>query len=189
MDTQIEKPKDFSEQIIRIVYEYFNVDYSLRLSKSRRQQIIIPKHISCFFLKKYNSKIGYHEMSQRFGMANHTSVLFAVKKVQFLSKRDSFYVKQIENIENIISETLFQRKSIYGNLHKKCSIVGFVGNKKVLFFGFDEKDVFSSIKKMQQDEVFKSISHHDSEYTVSVVESVSDYENKQPLKEPDSSDC
>lgn len=124
--------------------------------------------------------MGYHEMSQRFGMANHTSVLFAVKKVEFLSKRDSFYVKQIENIERVISESLFQGKPIYGSLHKKCSIVGFVGNKKVLFFGFDEKDVFSSIKKMQQDEVFKSISHHDSEYAVSVVESITDIDVSQP---------
>ncbi len=173
METQNEKQvtEKIIDEIVNQVYSYYGKDTILAKSKKRKQEIILPKHASIFFIRKYSPKVGYERIANYFEMANHTSVLFAFKKMEWLSKRDKFYSKQMEDIDKLIVENVFKNSSIYDNKHNGCSIVDFTGGKKVLFLGFDKKDVFASVKNMQKQETFKNISHHDSKYIVSIVES------------------
>ncbi|HPD34423.1 MAG TPA: chromosomal replication initiator protein DnaA [Candidatus Kapabacteria bacterium] len=90
------------ENIRQIVANYFQLTCEEMLSKSRKQELVIARQLSMYFVKKYMN-IPLKKIAEAFGTKDHTSVVYAIKKVNQYLQFDKSFRKSFETIENIIS--------------------------------------------------------------------------------------
>lgn len=87
------------DKIIREVGEFFNIPPDVVSGNSRYSRIVLARQLAMYLARKYTneslSSIGYH-----FGDRNHTSVLYACKKVQQRVQKDPEFKNIIESISS-----------------------------------------------------------------------------------------
>lgn len=84
--------------IQKCVAEYFKISVDDLKGKSRKKEIVIPRHIAMFFTKEFTSmtlkSIGYH-----YGKRDHTTVLNAVSAVNDLITTDKSINNAVEELK------------------------------------------------------------------------------------------
>jgi chromosomal replication initiator protein len=83
------------EKIIETVSEYYGQEKTDVLSKSRRAEYILPRHVSMYLLHEV-AKLSKSQIGKIFS-TNHTTVIAAVRKVKDKLKKDSHFLLTIEN--------------------------------------------------------------------------------------------
>ncbi|MGI4816703.1 MAG: helix-turn-helix domain-containing protein [Janthinobacterium lividum] len=68
------------------VATYFNIKKSDIISSKRSKFIVEPRQIAMFLIKKLTD-YSYFKIGQAFGKKNHTTVLHACKKINYLKKK------------------------------------------------------------------------------------------------------
>ncbi len=89
------------EEIQRIVANHFNIKLTDLKSSSRAKPIVVPRQICMFLIKKFLDK-SLVDIGKAFGGKDHTTVMNAIERTQFLQSKDQEIFKDIEELENRI---------------------------------------------------------------------------------------
>lgn len=89
------------EEIQRIVGEHFNVKPLDLKSSTRAKPIVVPRQIAMYLIKKFLDK-SLVDIGKAFGGKDHTTVMNALERVQYLQANDQDIFKDIEELETRI---------------------------------------------------------------------------------------
>ncbi len=89
------------EEIMRIVCDHFNVKPCDLKSKTRAKPIVVPRQIAMYLIKKFLDK-SLVDIGKAFGGKDHTTVMNALERVQYLQQNDQDLFKDIEELETRI---------------------------------------------------------------------------------------
>jgi chromosomal replication initiator protein len=90
------------QQIIDAVTTYYNVRTSDLQSKKRHKSIAFPRQV-CMYLARKNTRYSLEEIGGYFGGRDHTTVLHAVRTVDYDIKNEPEVAEQLRHIENQLS--------------------------------------------------------------------------------------
>ena len=102
---QMENREVSIDNIKQIVSSYFQLTPEQMLSKSRKQELVVARQISMYFVKKY-MKLPLKKIADEFETKDHTSVVYAIKKVNQYLQFDKSFRKNYEALESIITREL-----------------------------------------------------------------------------------
>lgn len=91
------------DTIIRAVAEYFNVSSSDIRGKKRTKKLVTPRHISMYITRDL-TELSVSEIGNEFGGRDHTSVIYALQKVEAEMKMDTTLDTIIQKIEDDLSK-------------------------------------------------------------------------------------
>ncbi|MFN8845888.1 MAG: helix-turn-helix domain-containing protein, partial [Bdellovibrionales bacterium] len=89
------------EEIQRIVGEHFNVKPCDLKAATRAKPIVVPRQIAMYLIKKFMDK-SLVDIGKAFGGKDHTTVMNALQRVQYLQANDQDIFKDIEELETRI---------------------------------------------------------------------------------------
>lgn len=89
------------EEITRIVGDHFKVKLSDLKSSTRAKPIVVPRQIAMYLIKKFLDK-SLVDIGKNFGGKDHTTVMNAIERVQYLQQTDQDIFKDIEELETRI---------------------------------------------------------------------------------------
>ncbi|MBI3070714.1 MAG: chromosomal replication initiator protein DnaA [Deltaproteobacteria bacterium] len=90
------------ETIQKIVSNYYNVRVADMKSERRTKSIAFPRMIAMHLARKHTG-CSFPEIGQRFGNRDHSTVMFACKKIQRMLMGDSALRSTVESIEKSLS--------------------------------------------------------------------------------------
>lgn len=90
------------EEITRIVAEHFKVKINDLKSSTRAKPIVVPRQICMYMIKKFLDK-SLVDIGKAFGGKDHTTVMNALQRVQYLQQNDQDFFKDIEELETRIN--------------------------------------------------------------------------------------
>ena len=85
------------EDIFDKVSNEFNVDVSIMLSNERSRSVVVPRQIAMFLAKELTTR-SLPEIGKKFGGRDHTTVLYAYRRVKKLIAEDKEVAKKIEKM-------------------------------------------------------------------------------------------
>jgi len=99
----LEKKRQITvENIQKAVAGHFNITVSKMLSKRREKEILKPRQIAIYLVRKLTGK-SYSEICRHFGMKSHASVINAVKTIESESDKNQIFSDEIKIIHKKIS--------------------------------------------------------------------------------------
>ena len=87
--------------IMKTVAGYFEIKVSDLKSKNRSRQISIPRQIAMYLCREY-TKLSLPDIGRQFGGKDHTTVIFAHKKMTKIIKEKGELEKTINKLADII---------------------------------------------------------------------------------------
>jgi chromosomal replication initiator protein len=97
-----DKNKNFTvSTIMKTVAGYFEIKVSDLKSKNRSRQISIPRQISMYLCREY-TKLSLPDIGRQFGGKDHTTVIFAHKKMTKVMKEKEELEKTIKKLVDVI---------------------------------------------------------------------------------------
>ena len=134
------------EYIIKVVGNYYGLDISYALVKSRRRSLVVARQVAMYFSHQYTNAT-LHVISDHFNGKNHATVLHAIKQVTNLSETDREYKKHIKELKQIIE---LNAKSVEANVNLNESFyyinfndfysIKFNNHKGIMLSGFNEEE-------------------------------------------------
>lgn len=89
-------------KIINAVEDYYGIEKGYLFEKDRHKEIVEARNIAMYFLRN-NNNMGLLEIAKLMKLINHTSAIYAVKKVQgFLETGQQPYITNIPALEKIL---------------------------------------------------------------------------------------
>jgi len=103
----VNKPKKTTnfKKIIKTISSFYNLEEKDLLLKTRRKEIVKPRQIAMYLLRK-ELKESYPSIGRRFGGKDHTTAIYACSKIE----------KEIENNEDLLSEINIIKEQLYNGL-------------------------------------------------------------------------
>jgi chromosomal replication initiator protein len=89
------------EEIQRIVSDHFGVKICDLKSRTRAKPIVVPRQIAMYLIKKFLDK-SLVDIGKAFGGKDHTTVMNALERVQYLQANDQDIFKDIEELSTRI---------------------------------------------------------------------------------------
>jgi len=87
-DVLIEKNKEITvEEIQKTVANYFNTKISDIKSSKRHKSLVLPRQISMYITRKLTD-LSYPEIGANFGGKDHSTIIYAIKKIEKLIDKD-----------------------------------------------------------------------------------------------------
>lgn len=83
----------FPEEIQKAVAKIFNIKLSDLRSKKKHNSIVLPRQVAMYMMRKM-TKLSYPEIGQLFGGKDHSTVIYAVRKIESIITED----KKIKDI-------------------------------------------------------------------------------------------
>ena len=93
----VEQAVRTSNDVMKIVAEYFDLTVGDLVGKDRHKEIMIPRQI-CMYLIKNELNHSYEKIGTEFGGRNHTTVMHACNKTSKQLQKDLKLVKDINAI-------------------------------------------------------------------------------------------
>lgn len=84
--------------IIATVAKFFEIEESLLRLKTKRQEIVLARHVAMFFAKELTN-CSLQTIGAHFGGRNHATVIHACKCVEDMINNDEFFAKKIERLK------------------------------------------------------------------------------------------
>ena len=69
------------KKIIETVSKFYNLEEKMLFNPTRRKEIVKPRQIAMFLLRK-ELKYSFPAIARKFGGKDHTTVIYAFKKIQ-----------------------------------------------------------------------------------------------------------
>ena len=97
-----EKPKKIisTEDVIKIVAEFYNVEKDSIYQKTRRREIVKPRQIIMYLLREEFS-ISFPTIGQKLGGRDHTTVIHSCEKIRNNLKEDTLLAQELEQIKSM----------------------------------------------------------------------------------------
>ena len=144
------------EFIITIVQSYFNVAEDYYLRRSRKYEIVLPRQIAMYLIRKYTNKISLNDIGKKFGGKNHATILNGVKRIKNYMDVDKELKNQVADIEKIVK---FKNKAVTENmdLNKDYYFIDLnnfismkvLGDKSIILTGFTDDEVSDFSQKIK----------------------------------------
>jgi chromosomal replication initiator protein len=90
------------ENLIRLVFNYFNIPIEMMKSKSRKREIIICRQFSSYFLRQEFNRLSLQKIADYFDQ-HHSSIVHSIKQINDLVEYD-FEIK--EHHKNIMKRII-----------------------------------------------------------------------------------
>lgn len=84
--------------IQRAVADHWSMEMNDLLSQRRTAKIIVPRHVAMYLAKKLTLK-SLPDIGRNFAGRDHTTVLHAVRKVEYLIQKDAGLAQTVNEIE------------------------------------------------------------------------------------------
>lgn len=107
-----------AQEIIQKVCQFWNVTEEQLKHKTRKREIVIPRHVSMYLIKEYcdSSLISIGEL---FGGRDHTTVIHAVQTVKDIQDSDHNFRSRLSKLKSIISE----KSELEENLDEQITLI------------------------------------------------------------------
>ncbi|HAR68936.1 MAG TPA: chromosomal replication initiator protein DnaA, partial [Thermus scotoductus] len=89
-------------EIVRKVAEYFALRPEDLVGGGRRKEVVLPRQIAMFLVREL-TRSSLPEIGQLFGGRDHTTVLYAIQKVQELSESDREVQKLLRSLKEALT--------------------------------------------------------------------------------------
>ncbi|MCS7262603.1 MAG: chromosomal replication initiator protein DnaA [Aquificaceae bacterium] len=93
------------ERLLRLVARHFNLKPEDLKRSTKERKVLKARHIAMYFCKSLLGK-SYSEISRLFGGADHTSALYAIKKIEEQRQADRKFAYMLEVIEKNLKRFL-----------------------------------------------------------------------------------
>ncbi len=91
------------DNIQKAVADHFNITVSKMLSKRREKEILRPRQIAIYIVRKLTGK-SYPEICRHFGMKSHASIINAIKTIETEINKSQIFSDEITIIHKKISK-------------------------------------------------------------------------------------
>lgn len=91
------------DNIQKAVAVHFNITVSKMLSKRREKEILRPRQIAIYIVRKLTGK-SYPEICRHFGMKSHASIINAIKTIEIEINKSQIFSDEIKIIHKEISK-------------------------------------------------------------------------------------
>jgi chromosomal replication initiator protein len=89
------------EDIKNLASGYFKITPSELISDKKARTYSYPRQIAMYLARKH-TRFSYKEIGNAFGPKDHSTVIYAVRKIESRKGKDTQLMKDIENIENLL---------------------------------------------------------------------------------------
>ena len=96
-DKKKERPSLTAREVIDVVASYYRVEASDIRSAKRSHQLTQPRHLSMYLIHKI-LKMSSTSIGEEFGNRTHTSVLYALEKVERMLGEDTEYAHTVKDL-------------------------------------------------------------------------------------------
>jgi chromosomal replication initiator protein len=90
------------EEIQSVIAGYFNISTSDILSDKKRSIYSYPRHLAMYMARNLTD-LSFKEIGYLFGDRDHSSVIYAIKKIEVSIKKDKEVSRDINNIKNLLT--------------------------------------------------------------------------------------
>jgi chromosomal replication initiator protein len=90
------------DNIVNIIEKHFSYSLKDLQSKDRSKEISLARQICMYFMKQ-KSKKSLKDIGEYFGRKDHTTITYAIQKIDQMIKEDHLFAKKIELIERDLS--------------------------------------------------------------------------------------
>jgi len=91
------------EDVLQTVCEYYGVNPDNIKSKGRSKDVVLPRQLAMYLIRQL-SDASFPEIGQFFGGRDHTTVIYAIQKIDKLLANDPQLVKTVELLERKLGE-------------------------------------------------------------------------------------
>jgi chromosomal replication initiator protein len=81
---------------------YFNISVPDLISHKKVSKYSYPRHIAMYLCKKY-TKTSFKEIGYQFENRDHTTVVYAIKKIDMLKSKKKSVISDLRNMENFLT--------------------------------------------------------------------------------------
>ncbi len=92
-----------AEVVIKVVCSYFDIKIADIKSNKKLKEFVGPRQIAMYLIRNYTD-LSFHEIGDKFGGKDHSSIVYAVNKVKKLLKNNSELEKTLSTITRIIKK-------------------------------------------------------------------------------------
>lgn len=93
--------KNMPHRIYDIVCDFYGMDKKAVLSKNRRKNLAMCRHITAYFLRRYTN-MNLKEVGAFLGNRDHTTILNSVKQMKGWMQTDESLSRDIDAIRSLI---------------------------------------------------------------------------------------
>jgi len=90
------------KDIQSITAKYFNISVSDIISDKKKKLFSYPRHLAVYLSRKYTN-LSFQEIGFLFGDRDHTTVIYAFKKIEKIKNLKSEIKNDLNNIENLLN--------------------------------------------------------------------------------------
>lgn len=91
--------------VFKVIADFYNIEEKSLFGKTRKKEIVRPRQIAMYLLRE-DLNISYPFIGYKFGQRDHTTVIYAYKKICDLIKKDDKLGQEIESVRNILYEKI-----------------------------------------------------------------------------------
>jgi chromosomal replication initiator protein len=81
---------------------YFNISISDLISNKKVSRYSYPRHLAMYLSKKYTG-MSYKDIGHQFGNRDHSTIIYAIKKIDGLKNKKKSITTDLHNIENLLT--------------------------------------------------------------------------------------
>ncbi len=85
-----------------IISGYFNISVSDLISDKKKRLYSYPRHLAMYFTRKYTD-MSFLEIGYQFGNRDHSTVIYAIKKIEKEKSKITGTSEDLNNIENLLT--------------------------------------------------------------------------------------
>jgi len=89
--------------VIEVIADFYGIEKKILFEKTRRKEIVKPRQIAMYILRE-DLNTSYPCIGNKFGQKDHTTVIYAYKKIKELREKDSKINQEIEQIKSTLYE-------------------------------------------------------------------------------------
>ena len=90
------------KDIQSIISKYFNISINDLISDKKKLIYSYPRHIAMYISRKYTD-LTFKEIGYLFGNRDHSTVLYAIRKIEKIKSRKKNIKNDINNIVNLLT--------------------------------------------------------------------------------------
>jgi chromosomal replication initiator protein len=85
-----------------IISGYFNISIKDLISNKKTLKYSYPRHLAMYLSRKY-TKMSFQEIGHNFGGKDHSTIIYAIKKIETSKKNKKEILNDLTNIENLLT--------------------------------------------------------------------------------------
>ncbi|MBI4128586.1 MAG: chromosomal replication initiator protein DnaA, partial [Parcubacteria group bacterium] len=88
-------------QVVKIIADFYSLDERVLFEKTRRKEIVRPRQIAMFIMRR-ELDFSFPSIGQKFGQRDHTTVIYACRKIDSEMEKDKRLGQEVEQIKTLL---------------------------------------------------------------------------------------